>query len=314
MSFTTEVKAEIAQNELKDCCIKAQLSAIIQMCSTLSFTSMGMHIKLQTENASTAKRVWKLLKEKYGVETQLSVLKKMKLKKNNIYIVRISNATSILEDLEILSDQGLQTHPTSKLLRKECCARAYLAGAFLASGSVNSPQKANYHLEITTNTPEHAHYIQKIMHRFDLPAKTIKRRNQEVVYLKASDKIGDFLRCIGASDAVFTFEDSRIQRDFINALTRLDNCEVANEMKSLAAGQKQLEDIEWIENYQSLDTLPEKIRRVAYLRKEYPESSLNELCDLMQQEYRESISKSGMRHRLAKLKEIANQYRGKKEV
>lgn len=313
MSFTTEVKSEIAMNELHDCCKRAQLSAIIQMCSTLNLTSQGMHIKLQTENASTAKRVWKLLKDMYGVETQLSVLKKMKLKKNNIYVVRISNATSILEDLGIFTEQGLQSHPSAKMIHNQCCARAYLAGAFLASGSVNSPQKTNYHLEICTDSREHAVFMQKIMHRFNLPAKTIKRRNQEVVYLKASDKIGDFLRCIGANEAVFTFEDSRIQRDFINALTRLDNCEVANEMKILAAGQKQIEDIEWIENYRSLDTLPEKLQVVAKLRKEYPEVSLNELCELMHEHYGETISKSGMRHRLTKLKEIANQYRGIKE-
>ena len=107
----------------------------------------------------------------------------------------------------------------------------------MAGGSVNSPNKANYHLEISTNNEGLAKFIQKLMNRFDLPAKYIKRRNQDVIYLKASDKIGDFLRYIGASDAVFTFEDSRIQRDFMNSLTRLDNCELANEMKSMAAGK-----------------------------------------------------------------------------
>lgn len=310
MSFTTEVKAEIAQNELTDSQMRAQLSAMIQMCSTLSFTNRGMHIVVKSENANTAKRVWRLLKERYQVDSELSVLKKMKLKKNNVYVIRIVNqATEILKDLEIFTDAGLQSHPGSQLTAKEADAKAYLAGAFLASGSINSPQTANYHMEITANTEELAKYIQRQMKKFDLPAKLIKRRAQHVVYVKASDKISDFLRCIGASDAVFTFEDSRIQRDFMNALTRLDNCEVANEMKSLKAAQQQLEDIDWIENYSSLEVLPPKIRTVAQLRKEYPDSSLNELCELYQEETRETISKSGMKHRLGKLREIANQYR-----
>ena len=310
MSFTTEVKAEIAQNELTDSQMRAQLSAMIQMCSTLSFTSRGMHIVVKSENANTAKRVWRLLKERYQVDSELSVLKKMKLKKNNVYVIRIVNqAAEILKDLEIFTDAGLQSHPGSQLTAKEADAKAYLAGAFLASGSINSPQTANYHMEITANTEELAKYIQRQMKKFDLPAKLIKRRAQHVVYVKASDKISDFLRCIGASDAVFTFEDSRIQRDFMNALTRLDNCEVANEMKSLKAAQQQLEDIDWIENYSSLEVLPPKIRTVAQLRKEYPDSSLNELCELYQEETRETISKSGMKHRLGKLREIANQYR-----
>lgn len=312
MSFTTEVKAEIAANELRACCAKAELTALIQMCAAINFTSEGMQITVQTENANTAKRIFKMLKETYQVDTQLSVLKKMKLKKNNVYIIRVKNkAMEILRDLEILTDQGLQEHPSAKMVRKECCARAYLAGAFLAGGSVNSPNKSNYHLEISTNELSLAKFIQKLMLRFDMPAKYIRRRNQEVVYLKASDKIGDFLRCIGASEALFTFEDSRIQRDFMNSLTRLDNCELANEMKSMAAGKKQLEDIQWIENYQGLDSLPEKLQHVVNARKELPEASLNELCDFCEEEYGESISKSGMKHRLAKIKEMAEQYRGK---
>lgn len=310
MSFTTEVKAEISMNELHDCCEKAELSALIQMCASLSFTSTGMAIEVRSENANTAKRILKLLKEIYEVSSQLSVLRKMKLKKNNIYVLRInSQVPRILGDLQIMGEHGLRTHPTAKMTKKECCARAYLAGAFLASGSVNSPQTANYHLEIVANTKDQADFVLKLMHRFDLPAKYIKRRSQEVVYLKASDKIGDFLRCIGASDALFAFEDSRIQRDFMNSLTRLDNCELANEMKTISAGKKQLEDIEWIETYRSLDTLPEKLFQVACLRKQNPEASLNELCEYFYEEHGESISKSGMKHRLAKLKELANQYR-----
>lgn len=312
MSFTTEVKAEIAGNELHACCKKAELTALIQMCATMNFTSEGMQIHVQTENANTAKRIFKMLKEMYQVDTQLSVLKKMKLKKNNVYMIRVKNkAMEILRDLEILTDDGLQEHPSAKMVRKECCARAYLAGAFLAGGSVNSPNKSNYHLEISTTSLSLAKFIQKLMLRFDMPAKYIKRRNQEVVYLKASDKIGDFLRCIGASDALFAFEDSRIQRDFMNSLTRLDNCELANEMKSMAAGKKQLEDIEWIENYQGIDSLPEKLQHVVNARKQLPEASLVELCEFCEQEYGETISKSGMKHRLAKIKDMAEQYRSK---
>lgn len=310
MSFTTTVKAEIASNTLHECCMKAELSAVLQMCSTMNFTSSGLHITVKTENATTAKRIYKLLKERYDIVTQLSVIRKMKLKKNNIYVIRVENkAMEILKDLEIITDKGLQAHASSKLIKKDCCARAYLAGAFLAGGSVNSPNTSNYHLEISTGSLDLAKFLLKVMNRFHLPAKYIKRRNQEVVYLKASDKIGDFLRCVGASDAVFAFEDSRIQRDFMNSLTRLDNCELANEMKSMAAGKRQLEDIQWIETYQSLEALPLKLQHAAYARKALPEASLNELCEYCALEYGETISKSGMKHRLAKLKDIAQQYR-----
>ena len=41
------------------------------------------------------------------------------------------------------------------VLRLDCCRRAYLRGAFLAAGSVSSPEKA-YHLEILATTEKKA--------------------------------------------------------------------------------------------------------------------------------------------------------------
>ncbi|WP_418560072.1 DNA-binding protein WhiA, partial [Longicatena caecimuris] len=105
MSFTTEVKSEIAANELHPCCMKAELSAVLQMCSTMNFTSDGVHLTIKTENPTTAKRIYKLVKERYDVTTRLSVIKKMKLKKNNIYVIRVENkAMEILKDLEIFTE------------------------------------------------------------------------------------------------------------------------------------------------------------------------------------------------------------------
>ncbi len=310
MSFTASVKSEVAANELKACCAKAQCSALVKMCSTLNINANGMYLTIQSESAPTAKKILKLLKENYQIQSELSVLKKMNLKKNNVYVLRIYEHTQkILRDLEIMDDQGFRSTPSAKLLSKECCARAYLAGAFLAGGSVNSPNKTNYHLEIATSDEKLAKFLKKQMERFYLPAKIITRRKQYVVYLKSSEKIADFLKCIEATNSVFEYEDIRIQRDFMNSLTRLDNCDFANEMKSLAAGKKQCEDIEYLETYGELEYLPEKIKRVALLRKSYPEASLNELCDSYESEYLETISKSGMRHRLNKIKEIADGYR-----
>ena len=310
MSFTTSVKSEVAANELKECCSLAQCSALIKMCSTLNINAQGMYLTIHSESAPTAKKILKLLKENYKIQSELSVLKKMNLKKNNIYVLRIYDHTQeILRDLGVMDKNGLRSHPTAKMVARECCARAYLAGAFLAGGSVNSPNKTNYHLEIATTDEKLAKFIQKLMERFYLPAKIIARRNQHVVYLKSSEKIADFLKCIEATNSVFEYEDVRIQRDFMNSLTRLDNCDFANEMKTLAAGRKQCEDIEYLENYDAFEYLPHKIKQVALLRKKYPEASLNELCEHYEEEYLEMISKSGMRHRLNKMSEIAQTYK-----
>jgi DNA-binding protein WhiA len=302
MSFTSEVKTEITQQPLKDCCQKAQLAALIQLNASLVIHEQQLQLLIHSENASTAKRIFKLLKDSSAPEMELKVLKKAKLNKNNIYELEItSKVKEILNDLGLMTEKGIQSHPSKKIVSKECCARAYLAGAFLAAGSVNSPTKSNYHLEVVTQQEDHAAFIESLMKRFDLPAKTILRRHQFVTYLKASDKISDFLRIVNANSAVLDFEEIRIQRDFHNSLTRLDNCEVANEMKTQAAASKQIIAIERLVKRGVIDRLDERYSIVARLRLDNPEANLNELCELYEEETGNPISKSGIKHRLTKL-------------
>ena len=302
MSFTQEVKHEVANVELSACCQKAQTAALIQLSSSVVIKNHKLELSIKTENATTAKRDIKLMKEQFQANMKLSVMKKMNLKKNNIYEIQVlDKTTEILTELGLWNNSGLTNHPNKGVVRKECCARSYLAGAFLSAGSINSPKKSNYHCEIVTQDVEHAKYIQTIMNRFDLGAKYIVRRNQHVVYLKASEKISDFLRMIQANNAVLDFEDIRIQRDFHNSLTRLDNCEVANVMKTMAAAKDQLEVIQRLIDNGEYEYLDSKLKVVAELRLAYPEASLNELCEKYEIETGKPISKSGMKHRLAKL-------------
>lgn len=145
--------------------------------------------------------------------------------------------------------------------------RAYLAGAFLSCGSVNNPETSNYHLEMSFNEEEFAQFISKIMNDFELNAKMIKRRNKYVVYLKSSEKIGDFLRAIGASQSVMNFESTRIDRNMSNTVNRWNNCDIANEIKSMATANKQINDINTVDMFMGLDMLDEKTRIVALIRK-----------------------------------------------
>lgn len=302
LSYTSEIKSEISQNQLKPCCVKAQLAALMQCDATLTISNQQWQLHFKTENPTTAKRFWVLLKQQYNLTPELAILKKVKLKKNYSYVVFIkSRVKEILEDLKLMDETGFANHVSHEVVKKECCARAYLAGAFLASGSVNSPINSNYHLEIALNEEKFAQFVVRLMKRFDLPAKVIKRRNQYVAYLKASDKISDFLRAIAAYEGVMKFEDIRIQRDFTNSLTRLDNCEVANEMKTLKAATKQIEAIEYLQQHDVFQHLNERLKEVALLRQLNPEASLNELSEMYQSQTGNKMSKSGMKHRFNKI-------------
>lgn len=304
MSFSSDVKNETAGIELTGNDARAELSALIQMSSALSLSSRGMGISVTLENAAVARTVYRLLKERYDVEIDLSVRRKMNLRKNLIYGLRIySDAVEILKDLGIYSSRGLLEKPLQKIVGSDSSARAYLCGAFLASGSVNPPEKTNYHLELTANNKEHALFVIDLLKRFEISARTIERRGRSVVYIKAAEKIADFLRIIGANDAVMKFENIRISRDFTNSLTRLNNCDVANEVKSQTAARRQLEDIEAISRRHI--HLEPRLQEVADLRRENPEASLMELCALYEEKTGSTVSKSGMKHRFVRLHELA---------
>ena len=306
MSFTSEVKFQICQDELDVYDTRAQLCALFLMRGSVHINWQGMYLSFQTENAKIANHAFQLFKSMYDVNPRLSILKKMQLKKNNIYRIQIyEKANEILEDLQIMTDSGLHSYPSSKLIRSEKTARAFLQGCFLGSGSINDPKTTNYHLEMSTTDKDFAQVIVKTLDRFYIPAKITERKNNFVVYVKSSEKIGDFLRLCNASQALLDFESARIERDFFNSMSRLDNCELANEMKTIKAGKKQLDYIEIIEKNQKHLSISDKIRRVMEIRKKFPESSLNELCDEVYREYGEIISKSGMKHRLNKIKEMA---------
>ena len=106
-------------------------------------------------------------------------------------------------------------------MKKNCCKRAYLRGAFLAGGSVNNPETSSYHLEIYSLYKTHSDALVELMNGFELNAKTIERKKGFVAYLKEAEKISDFLSIAGAHSALLKFEDVRIIRDMRNSVNRL---------------------------------------------------------------------------------------------
>ncbi|TFD95849.1 DNA-binding protein WhiA [Jeotgalibacillus sp. R-1-5s-1] len=308
MSFASETKKELTQIEANDCCSKAELSALIRMNGSLSFSNRALIVNIQTENAAIARRIYTLIKKSYTVQVELLVRKKMRLKKNNVYIVRIAEqAREILEDLNILGEGFSLNHSISpSVIGKKCCQRAYLRGAFLAGGSVNNPETSSYHLEIFTLYEEHNESLSKLMNQFGLNSKTIERKKGFVTYLKEAEKITEFFSLIGAHQALLRFEDVRIVRDMRNSVNRLVNCETANLNKTIGAALRQVENIRFIERHAGLGILPDKLREIAELRVAYQDVTLKELGEMVSGG---TVSKSGINHRLRKIDEIAEKLR-----
>lgn len=308
MSFASDTKKELTNIEAKSCCRRAELSALIRMNGSLSFSNRQLEVDIQTENAAIARRIYTLLKKDYEPEIKLLVRKKMRLKKNNVYIVRITEKVKeILEDLKILEEGFIFIQNISEeLVKKKCCKRSYLRGAFLAGGSVNNPETSSYHLEVASLYKEHSDSLCNLMNYFDLNGKTLERKKGFITYLKEAEKITEFLNVIGAHNALLKFEDVRIVRDMRNSVNRLVNCETANLNKTIGAAIRQVENIRYIQETIGLEALPEKLREIAELRIAYQDVTLKELGEMVSGG---QISKSGINHRLRKIDEIATQLR-----
>lgn len=300
MSYAAEVKKELTGLIVHGGNAKAELSALMRM-NGVSTPGLDQSIRVQTENAAIARRIYTLLKQSYdNVEVEVTVSDHNHLSRHKSYGVLLkSQIDDVLNDLGV-DPFGLHPEIPSRLLNQVDKKRSFLRGAFLATGSVNSPEKANYHLEIYTTHEELGEQLLIMMSGFDLPAKMTDRGNGFIVYLKRAEKIVDFLQTIGATQSMLRFEDIRMMRDMRNSVNRLVNAETANMQKTAIAANKQVSQIQTIaKQIGGLDFLPQKLREVAQARLDNPDESLAELGEMLE------ISKSGVNHRMRKLKQLA---------
>lgn len=312
MSYASEVKKELTGITVHEKNARAELMALIRMNGSIGLANHAMILNVQTESPAIARRIYSLIKQLYKVESDILVRKKMKLKKNNTYVVRLRHhVQEILGDLAILDGFQIKERVPLDLLTDDLMIRSYLRGAFLAGGSVNNPETSRYHLEIYSLYEEHNEMIAEMINRYDLNARTTNRRSGYIVYLKEAEKIANFLQLIGATTSMLEFENIRIVRDMRNSVNRLVNCENANMDKVANAANRQVENIMLIEATVGLSSLPEKLRVIAETRLAHQEVSLKELGTLVPGG---PISKSGVNHRLRKLNAYADELRQGKAI
>lgn len=311
LSFSVVTKNELARVvSPKRCCQLTELAAILKMDGSIQISGKKLAITIATENAAVARKLLTLVKKLFGLQTEVIVQRKVRLKKNNIYLVRIpphAEVENVLVKLGMWDEQHRMPQNDVKLskLNKVCCRRAYLRGVFLGGGSISNPE-GNYHLEIITNDADHAEEICSIMKQMDLAAKISIRKNWFVVYLKESEQIVECLNNMGAHEALLEFENIRIYKGMRNQVNRLVNCETANLNKTVNAAVRQLENIKYIAKKIGINNLPAVLRETAELRLSNPDISLKELGELMNP----PVGKSGVNHRMRKLESIADQLRG----
>lgn len=297
-TFTQKVKEEISQLEFKERELLPLLSGFIKINGSLSFNEREKCLVLRTENNKVAKMIYNSLKSCFDVNPSFRYSRKMKLNKNVVYHLIVKEKIDvILEELE-LSDGVFSIFPKKYIKDKQL--RFFIAGAFLASGSINSPESTNYHLQITVQEESDAKKILRLLNYYKqdnvMDFKMLSYKNKYILYLKKADQIATFLSLICANDSLFEFENARITKDFLNSENRLNICITANYQRTIGKAKLQIEDINYIINNSDLSLLSEKEKALCELRLENPEASLAYLSDLLLKNYDIAISKSGVNH------------------
>ncbi|MCI5775098.1 MAG: DNA-binding protein WhiA [Aerococcus sp.] len=306
-SFASEVKKELTAVPVSPKEARAELIAMVHMNGIISLNSEHVTLDIQTENAAIARRIYQAFKTVYLIAPDIIVRRKMKLKKNNVYIVRVTmGVEGLLKDMG-LNLFGMMDDTTIEAInRSEDTMRAYLRGAFMAGGSVNNPETSSYHLEIYSLQENNHLILQAMMKPFGLNVRTAARRNGHFIYLKEADKISDFLALIGANQSILKFENVRVTRDMRNSVNRRVNCESANLNKTVNAALQQIENIQLIQNTMGLEQLSPKLQDVARMRMDNPDLSLKQLGERLPDG---PVSKSGVNHRLRKINALADKIR-----
>ena len=268
-------------------------------------------IKIHTENVTVARKCFTLLRKTFNIETDISIRRNAHLGKNRIYSVCVKqheDALRVLKATKLLSEDGEIGENLSVVgnvvVQNPCCRRAFLRGAFLASGSISDPEKF-YHFEIVCATDAKARQIQSIMATFDIDAKIVIRKRYYVVYIKEGSQIVDILNVMEAHLSLMELENIRILKEMRGNVNRQVNCETANINKTVSAAVKQIEDIEFIRDTVGFESLPDGLAQIARARLLKPEATLKELGEDLEP----PVGKSGVNHRLRKLGEMAEKLR-----
>ena len=305
MTYTTKIKDEIAHLDTDVVEAIAELSSFIRFDSDIK----DGEIVLTIENASVARRIYSLMKMCFQIRPKMTVRIQNRFRIKQIYILTYNNnTTAVLEKLNIV-ENGKKIMPNAYMFGNKEEKIAFLRGLFLATGSVSNPQTSGYHMEMSVPSKSEANLIVHLLKDFNVISKILKRKTRYMVYVKQAEMISDVLKMFGAINSMFFFEDIRIYRDHKNMVNRLNNCEIANQEKTTLTGLKQLEDIEYLKKHDLVGLLDERIQEVIEYRVKYPETSYQELAEIVSMESGKSISKSGINHYFRKIKELVTRHK-----
>lgn len=313
MSYASELKKELCTLEISQTS-KFELLAFIIFKGEIILRNQRFVINFNTTSLTLSRRIVNLFLKIYNINPTIIGKKQQKLDYKDIYQIVVEDCEQVIKDLDINNSFFFDVGGYKPHFESDDDKVDYLRGAFLSRGSINDPNTNHYHLEIVCPSINQKNVLSLILSDVGIKSSSVTRIKGVVLYIKKAESIGDFLRYVGASNMLFSYEDLRIKKDLNNYVNRMTNCDVANEQKALLTAQKQLENIEVILNNMKLEDIDERLLGVINLRNQNPDDTLSELSAKSEDEIGYYISKSGISHRFKEIEELASQIKkGKKE-
>lgn len=310
MSFSAELRRElVALPPGKSCCMTSELGALTACSASISLRGLGrVQLVYETRSAGVLRRIFTLLKARYGIKGVPSLTRLSNFGGVRQYQLRLSAEDSRALLRGLATDHhssghrlGLPSVPR-RVVRRICCRRAWIRGAFLACGSVSDPARG-YRAEFVLDDAARADYLMRLLELSGVESLRAARRGSEVVYVRRGDSLSTLLSVMGAGSAMMEFENIRAASSLRGRTNRAANCDAGNLRKQVDAAQKQVEAITRISLARGLTSLPKELEELARLRLSHPELKLKDLGELLSP----PLSKAGVQHRLSRILQAARE-------
>lgn len=300
MSFTSGLKQELASLPLdKDCCMLSELSALTACCASLHLLGRGRYqVQYGSYSISVIKRVFTLLKQYLGLRAlpRFNLHPRFGGRRHFQLVLTADDSRSLMRAMGGQGPGPVLGGMPRRIMRRNCCRRAWIRGMFMGCGSMQDPQK-EYRVEFVPSDQARADYLVRVLTQSDVRSNRSTRRGRELVYLREGDAVATLLSLMGASRALLSMENIRAAHSIREGLNRVTNCDQANMDKQLSTAQQQVEKIVRISLSCGLRALPEPLEKLARLRLSNPDAGLKELASMCQP----PMTKSGVQHRMRRI-------------
>ena len=297
MSFANKLKQQLLNlryDELRQ--LRARTHGLLRFSKAFGPQKM----LLQTENKNVAEQYADSIFGLIGLDATISVNEYKNQNGKSFFCATVDDQNDREKILRFFGyDQSPAPVMNLEQVQSDEELGAFIAGAFLACGSMVDPGKS-YHLEFVVPDRQLCEGLIQVLSSVRIFPKSFERRSSFVAYLKDSGEIEDLMGFMGAGTLGLEIMNVKIYKSIRNQVNRAQNCEFANLEKTISASAVQVKEIEYILEQKGLSFLPEDLREIAELRVENPEMSLRELGEILS----EPLTRSGVNHRLKRLSKI----------